>query len=59
LRKPIPRKKRRPKGVKQPLSLPKMPSRQGRVYELSEAERVCQGCGKARVVIGHRPRRRR
>ena len=32
--------------------LPKHLSRDRRVYELSEAERVCQGCGQARAVIG-------
>src|SRR5271155_2280475 len=32
--------------------LPKHLPRDRRVYELSEAERVCQGCGQARAVIG-------
>jgi transposase len=32
--------------------LPKHLPRDRRVYELSEAERLCQGCGQARVVIG-------
>jgi transposase len=32
--------------------LPKHLPRDRRVYELSEAERVCRGCGQARVVIG-------
>ncbi len=32
--------------------LPKHLPRDRRVYELSEAERVCHGCGQARVVIG-------
>src|SRR5581483_677602 len=32
--------------------LPKHLPRDRRVYELSEAERLCHGCGKARVVIG-------
>jgi transposase len=32
--------------------LPKHLPRDRRIYELSEAERVCQGCGQARVVIG-------
>src|SRR5439155_967162 len=32
--------------------LPKHLPRDRRVYELSEAERRCQGCGQARVVIG-------
>jgi transposase len=32
--------------------LPKHLPRERRVYELSEAERLCHGCGKARVVIG-------
>jgi transposase len=32
--------------------LPKRLPRERRVYELSEAERLCHGCGKARVVIG-------
>jgi len=33
-------------------ALPKHLPRDRRVYELSEAERVCHGCGQARVVIG-------
>ena len=33
-------------------SLPKHLPRDRRVYELSEAERRCPGCGQARVVIG-------
>src|SRR6478736_5686709 len=32
--------------------LPKHLPRDRRVYELSEAERRCHGCGQARVVIG-------
>jgi transposase len=32
--------------------LPKHLPRDRRVYELSEAERLCHGCGQARVVIG-------
>src|ERR1700676_3407169 len=32
--------------------LPKHLPRDRRVYELSEAERMCHGCGQARVVIG-------
>jgi transposase len=32
--------------------LPRHLPRDRRVYELSEAERLCHGCGKARVVIG-------
>src|SRR5262245_38146118 len=32
--------------------LPRHLPRDRRVYELSEAERLCQGCGQARVVIG-------
>jgi transposase len=32
--------------------LPKHLPRERRVYELSEAERLCHGCGQARVVIG-------
>jgi transposase len=32
--------------------LPKHLPRDRRIYELSEAERLCQCCGKARVVIG-------
>ena len=32
--------------------LPKHLPRDRRVYELSEAERLCEGCGQARVVIG-------
>src|SRR4051812_20612622 len=32
--------------------LPKHLPRDRRVYELSEAERLCRGCGQARVVIG-------
>jgi transposase len=32
--------------------LPEHLPRDRRVYELSEAERVCHGCGQARVVIG-------
>ena len=32
--------------------LPKHLPRDRRVYELSEAERLCQGCGQARAVIG-------
>jgi transposase len=32
--------------------LPKHLPRDRRVYELSEAERLCLGCGQARVVIG-------
>ena len=32
--------------------LPRHLPRDRRVYELSEAERVCNGCGQARVVIG-------
>src|SRR2546423_191715 len=32
--------------------LPRHLPRDRRVYELSEAERMCHGCGQARVVIG-------
>jgi hypothetical protein len=32
--------------------LPKHLPRDRRVYELSEAERLCQSCGKARVIVG-------
>src|SRR5947209_1165977 len=32
--------------------LPRHLPRDRRVYELSEAERLCHGCGQARVVIG-------
>ena len=32
--------------------LPEHLPRDRRVYELSEAERLCRGCGQARVVIG-------
>ena len=32
--------------------LPKHLPRDRRVYELSEAERLCHGCGQPRVVIG-------
>src|SRR4051794_38264601 len=32
--------------------LPRHLPRDRRVYELSEAERLCRGCGQARVVIG-------
>ena len=32
--------------------LPRHLPRDRRVYELSEAERMCRGCGRARVVIG-------
>src|SRR5439155_17577023 len=32
--------------------LPKHLPSDRRIYELSEAERVCHGCGQARVVIG-------
>jgi transposase len=32
--------------------LPRHLARDRRVYELSEADRLCQGCGQARVVIG-------
>jgi transposase len=32
--------------------LPRHLPRDRRVYELAEAERLCQGCGQARVVIG-------
>jgi transposase len=45
---PAPRRKRG-HGRK---GLPKHLPRDRRVYELSEAERRCQGCGQARVVIG-------
>ncbi len=43
--------KPRPKGHGRQ-QLPRHLAHDRRVYELSEAERRCRGCGKARVVIG-------
>jgi transposase len=43
--------KARPKGHGRQ-QLPRHLPRDRRVYELSEAERLCNGCGQARVVIG-------
>jgi transposase len=48
---PVETTKRRRKGHGRQ-QLPKHLPRNRRVYELSEVERVCQGCGQARAVIG-------
>jgi transposase len=47
---PAAEKPRRPGHGRQ--QLPRHLPRDRRVYELSEAERLCRGCGQARVVIG-------